>query len=325
MPSETDYYSRHPYYGPGTPANVIQRPGVTSITHLPATVPTHALATGATVISSAAAVESAFAEAAPSAEIESAPSTTEFSSVDRAMERAKVTNADPARFSHIYPITLKYVLEQISKLKLTFQTVGLGETGSELQLTLGTFPDAMEVTLAIFDSHKAAITGMRQTLLCISAPLDVAFAQTIPLGQYSLQGVGGGGYILFVRGNVFVKMAGLTSCEELGMIAGEVDKFLKEKEGGFTSLPKPRIECPEISGRVVKVGEIFEVAVEVADAGWMTAFTDAEIAQLLEMDGENATFKFYATAAGNFDIRLVFAHKDTLQTTTATVHVEVVG
>jgi hypothetical protein len=209
-------------------------------------------------------------------------------------------------------------------LKLTFEIVELEETDSELQLTLGTFPDAVEVTLVIVDSHEAAVNRMRQTLSCISAPLDAVFARMIPLGQYSLQGIGGGGYILFVRGNVFVKMAGLASCEELSVIAAEVDRFLKEREGDPKSLPKPRIEFPESPDYVVKAGETFEVAVKVADVGSMTAFTDAGIVQLLEVDMENVTFKFYGTAVGVVDIQLVFAQKDTLQTTKATVHVEVI-
>jgi hypothetical protein len=254
-------------------------------------------------------------------------SATEFSSkdpVDSAIERAKVANADPPRLSRIDPTTLKSTLEQISNLKLTFETVELGETGSELQLTLGTFPDGVEVALTVVDSHEAAVAGMGRTLSSISAPLDVVFAQIFPLGQYSLQGIGGGGYILFVRGNVFVKLIGLTSCEELGVIAAEVDKFLKEREGDSLSLLRPRVGVSGTRGRVVKVGEIFDVAVKVEDAGSMAAFTDAWIAQLLEVDLENGAFKFYATAAGIIDIRLVFAHKDTLQTTTVMVHVEVI-
>jgi hypothetical protein len=163
-------------------------------------------------------------------------------------------------------------------------------------LTLGTFPDAVEITLVVVDSHEAAIAGMRQSLSCISVPLDVAFAQTLPLGQYSLQGLGGGGYILFVRGNVFVKMTGLASCEELGVIAAEVNKFLKEREGGFESLPKPRV--PETPGRVVRAGEIFELAVNVADAGSMAACTDAGIVHWIRTSGPilclpEASFNLY--------------------------------
>jgi hypothetical protein len=56
----------------------------------------------------------------------------------------------------------------------------------------------------------------------------------------------------------------------------------------------------------------------------MTAFTNAAIVQLLEVDMENAAFKFYAMAVGKVDIRLVFAQKDTLQIMTATVQVEVI-
>jgi hypothetical protein len=211
-------------------------------------------------------------------------------------------------------------LQQISKSKLTFETVGLAESGSELQLGFGTFPDAVEVTLAIVDSHEAAVTRMRRSLTYTSAPLDAA---PIPFGQYSLQD--GDSCILFVRGNVFVKITRSASCVELGTIAAEVDRFLKEREGDLKSLSKPRVESSGAHDRVVKVGETFEVAVKVVYAGSMTAFTDVGIAQLLEVDAENGTFKFYATAAGVVDIRLVFAHKDTLQTTTATVRVEVVG
>jgi hypothetical protein len=244
--------------------------------------------------------------------------------VDEAMERAKVANADHARFLHIDPTALKFVLEQKSELELTLETVELGEMSLEVQWCLGTLPDAVEVTLMVVKSHEAALAGMRQTLHCVSAPLDEVFAQTMPLGQYSLQGIGGDGYILFVRGNVFVKLTGLTSCEELGTIAIEVDKFLKAKEVGFESLSNLRVEFLDTPGRVVKAGEIFEVAVKVADIGWTTAFTNVEVAQLLEVDMANTTFKFYGVAAGMVDIQLVFAQKDTLQTTTATVHVEVI-
>jgi hypothetical protein len=235
------------------------------------------------------------------------------------MERANITNADPARSSRIDPVILKSVLEQISKSKLTFETVGLGESGSELQLSFGTFPDAVEVTLAIVDSHEAAVTRMRRSLTYISAPLD---ATPIPLGQYSLQD--GDSCVLFVRGNVFVKITRSAACVELATIAAEIDKFLKEREGDLASLPKPRLESSGAHGRVVKVGETFEVELKVVDAGSMTAFTDVGIAQLLEMDVENGIFKFYATTTGTVDIQLIFAHMDTLQTTTATVQVEVV-
>jgi hypothetical protein len=352
---DTNYYTALPVHTrPGTNNDIRKGSGITSIITLLATVPTHALATEAAGISFAEAAENVFVEAAPSSVVDSAPSSAIDSApsppaidsahlvetenivesspsatghspvdpVDRAIERAKVTDADPARFSHIYPVTLKSVLERISKLNLTSDTIELGESSSELEMTLGTLPDAVEVTLLIVDSHETAIAGMRQSLSCISVPLDVGFAQTLPLGQYSLQGIGGGGYILFVRGNVFVKMTGLASCEELGVIAAEVDKFLKDREGGFKSLPKPHI--PEAPGRVVKAGEIFELTIKVADVGSMAAFTDAGIVQLIEEDVENTTFKFYATAAGAIDIRLLFAHKDTLQTATATVHVEVI-
>jgi hypothetical protein len=191
--------------------DIAQTLGITSIINLiSTTVPTHTLATEAAGILFAEASESVYTEAVPSsavdsappAAVESLPSATEFSPadpVDRAMERAKVTDADPARFSHIYPVTLKSVLERISKLNFTLDTVELGESCSELKLTLGTLPVAVEVTLLIVDSHEAAIAGMRQSLSCISVPLDVAFAQTLLLGQYSLQGIGGGSYILFVR------------------------------------------------------------------------------------------------------------------------------
>jgi hypothetical protein len=117
-------------------------------------------------------------------------------------------------------------------------------------------------------------------------------------------------------------MTGLASCEELGVIATKLDKFLNDKEGDFKSLPKPHV--PEAPSRVVKAGDIFEMAVKVADIGSIAAFTDAGIVQLIEEDVKNATFKFYATATGVIDIRLVFAHKDTLQTATAIVHVEVI-
>lgn len=251
---------------------------------------------------------------------------TEFSMdpVDRAMERAKVPNADPARFSHIDPTTLKALLEQKSGLKLTFETAELGENKSEVQWNVGTPPDSVEMTLVVVDSHDGALARMRTTLRCVSAPLDVVVAQEMRLGQYSLQGVGGGGYILFVRDNIFIKLTGLATSTELGTIATEVDEFLKAREGGRESIPSPRIVSPQTSRRV-KVGETFELVVEVADAGWMTAATDAAVVQLLEVDTANAAFKFYGTAEGTVDVRLVFAHKSTLQTTTATVHVEVVS
>jgi hypothetical protein len=66
------------------------------------------------------------------------------------------------------------------------------------------------------------------------------------------------------------------------------------------------------------------VVIEVADVGWMSAFTNAAVVQLLEVDIAHTAFKFYATAAGSIDIELVFAHKETLQTATTTVHVEVI-
>jgi hypothetical protein len=166
---------------------------------------------------------------------------------------------------------------------------------------------------------------MRETLGCVSAPLDVVFVQTVALGQYSLQGVGGRGYALFIRGNVFVKLVGLASSAELCTIATAVDHFLQAREGSPESIPGPRIAFPQAPSRQVGVGETFEMTVEVPDAGWMTACTNAAVVQLLEVDTVRATFKFYGTAEGTVDIRLVFAHQNTLRTTAVTVSVEVVA
>jgi hypothetical protein len=44
----------------------------------------------------------------------------------------------------------------------------------------------------------------------------------------------------------------------------------------------------------------------------MTAATNAAVIQLLEVD---AAFKLHATAVGTADVRLVFVHRNTLQTT----------
>lgn len=242
--------------------------------------------------------------------------------VDKAMERAKVKDADPPSFSLIDPSSLASLLQRKSGSKRTLENVEPRANGSRVTWLFGTRPKAVEVTLFAADSFKAAVQAMRDSLATVSAPLDKVFISTLRLGQRTLQGVGGRGFILFVRGNVFVRLVGLASSEELGKVAVDVDSFLKEKQTG--SPPLPKIDQPNIPSRQVAVGEDLEVVIEVVDAAWMTASVDASILQLLEVDTAHATFKFHAGSRGGVDVRFIFAHKHTLQTATATIHVDVV-
>jgi hypothetical protein len=164
---------------------------------------------------------------------------------------------------------------------------------------------------------------MKVALWSFSAPLHTIFAQKLCLGQFCLQGIAGNGRFLFVRGNVLVKLTGLANSEDLGRIAVEVDKFLADRHVPVDSILGPRVSCEQISPRRVKVGETFEVVMDVVDVGWMTASANSMKVQLLEVDSSRGMFVFCAGSKGEVDIDMVFAHKSTLQTETATVRVEI--
>jgi hypothetical protein len=179
---------------------------------------------------------------------------------------------------------------------------------------------AVELNATVLKLHEAAVEAMRATVQSIQAPLDIVLAQKLRLGQRSLSGVGGTGFILFVCGNVFVRLEGLDNSEELGKIATDLDGFLKEREGDSKDVPSPSI--PELPQQEAVVGTFFKISVNVADVGYMTAVSDASIVQLIEVEQEHATFEFFANAPGNAEVQLVFVHADTLQVATAVVHVE---
>ncbi|KAF8584756.1 hypothetical protein K439DRAFT_1109838 [Ramaria rubella] len=297
----TTYYTAIPNSGPGTTANIDpEHRGITSLIQT-------------TSFSMPAPPPAAVTEASA------------FSPVDDAMERAKVPNADPPRFSQVDPTGLKSLLREKTASSLTFETVLPSQHESVVHWTFGSAPEEVEITVIVFEAHNAAIQGMRTALHSISAPLNEVFTSTLGLGQLTLEGVGGYGFILFVRDNVFVSMKGLPSSEKLGEIAAPVDAFLKKKEDDPKRIPAPPTEPGDLPTRQVQAGTEFEVAVKVANAGWMTASTDLTVVQLLEVDKASATFKFFAVAAGTADIYLVFAHEDTLQTTTKKVKIEVIG
>jgi hypothetical protein len=244
--------------------------------------------------------------------------------IGEVMELAKVEDADPPRFSQIDPISLKSLLERKSGMKLTVEEVDPRASGSEAFWLLGNRPAAVEVTLFSGNSHSDALQAMKDALDRFSAPLNLIFISRMHIGQYTLQAVGGRGNILFVRNNVFVQLVGLSSSKELGVVAEDVDGFLKERGKDADRIAHPRITHKQLPRHRVKIGESFEVAVAVAEVGWMTASTDAAVVQLLEVDPGRAVFKFYAGSEGTCDIRLSFAHEATLQTAVASVHVEVV-
>lgn len=176
------------------------------------------------------------------------PSRSASFSLDRAMDRAIVENADPPRFLHIDSTAFISLLEQKSGLKLKSAQVLARRDSHEMYLDFGIHLHTVEVTLFTGNSHNTALCRMREAVGSISAPLDGVYAP-ICLGQHALQAVGGYGYILFVRDNIFIELVGLASSEELSKIAVDADEFLKGGEGV--------IESPRIAQG--KVGEEFKV------------------------------------------------------------------
>ncbi|KAF8585168.1 hypothetical protein K439DRAFT_1616127 [Ramaria rubella] len=245
-----------------------------------------------------------------------------YDPLDRAMARAKVPLSDPPRLSKVNIKAIRSMFETKSGQSLASEAVYPGETDSEVHWVFGSTPHAVDVTLVVADSHDAAVQRMKGAVGGISAPLDDVFASTLPLGQYSLQGVGGYGFILFVRDNLFVSMKDSIREGKLGEVATAVDTFLKGIEGDSSSLPRPLIE--QLPSRRVQAEKEFEISVQVSKVGWMSASVNLAVAQLLEVDVARTTFRFYAAAVGTTDINMVFTHEDTLQSTRSTVRVEVV-
>jgi hypothetical protein len=262
----------------------------------------------------------------PTPPVEPAPSAEGKESsqnlVDAAMECAIVKDAKPPRFSRIDPASLISMLEEKLGSTVTFKHVAPSAHGSHAQWNFGTQPNDVEVNLVVVDSHKAALGAMRGRLSCISAPVDEVFHQSIPLGQYSLQGTE---HVLFIRGNVFVTLTGLPSSAKLGDIAKSVDSFLEKREGDIDTVPVPTLVQKPPPIVPLTIGQEFEIAVKVKDAQWMTTTFQPVVVQLLAVDEARATFRFCALSKGKVDIPLLFTHKDTLRTLTVTVHVEVTG
>ncbi|KDQ55471.1 hypothetical protein JAAARDRAFT_79859 [Jaapia argillacea MUCL 33604] len=246
-----------------------------------------------------------------------------LASVELALNRAKVENSDPPRFTRIDYTSLKNAVVQKLAINLTTENVEPSAQGSHSYWRLGSKASVVEIDLDVAETHDAALDAMRATLSCISAPLDVIFPSNAGLGQRSLSGAGGRGYILFVRDNVFVTLQGMASSKALKEIAAFVEQSLKDDEvdvGGRLDAPILR---GEVHSRQVKLGETFEVSAPVEKAGWMDATTDLRMIQLINIDREQATFKFHAASEGSTEIRLVFIHEDTMQTTSIKVAVEI--
>ncbi|KDQ52225.1 hypothetical protein JAAARDRAFT_485569 [Jaapia argillacea MUCL 33604] len=251
------------------------------------------------------------------------------SSVEATLDRSKVPNPDPPRFTRVNYTSLQNLATQKLSLKLVMQDVEPTASGCHSYWRFGDGESMVEISLAVVESQEAAVDAMRGVLSCISAPLDVIFPSNAGLGQRSLSVVGGGrGYILFVRDNVFVSMQGLESSEGLKEMAGLADQALKDLEvdtGGRVDGPILRGGAPtdDQPPRKVKLGEMFEVTVPVDDAGWMEASADIGVVQLVNIDKEHATFKFHAAGEGTTEIVLAFVHGETLKTTSVKVAVEV--
>ncbi|KDQ52224.1 hypothetical protein JAAARDRAFT_485542 [Jaapia argillacea MUCL 33604] len=256
-----------------------------------------------------------------------ATETRDMSSVEETLDRAKVENSDPPRFTRVHYNSLQRSVVQKLSIDLATQNVEPSEYGSRSYWRLGGEAGVVEVELVIAESHEVAVDAMRQVLSCISAPLDIIFPSNAGLGQRSLSGVGGRGYILFVRDNAFVTIQGLGSSEALKGAATLVDEFLKAAEvdgGGRVDGPIFRGGVPsDQPPRKVTLGEIFEVVVPVDDAGWMEASTDIGMVQLVGIDRERATFKFHAAGEGSTEIVLVFIHGETMKTTSTKVAIEI--
>lgn len=302
--SVTTYYQIHPGYGPGTPANISpNHAGITSIQNF-ILAPPHPIPIAAAA----------------------APPAPTHDPVDDAMDRAKVPNADPPRLARVDPSALKPLLERKTSASLKYEKVDPRANGSELQWTFGTSPHDVDVTMGVFDAPDAAVHSMRDALGCISAPLDKVLVSKLHLGQRTLQGAGGPGYILFVRDNIFVTLRGMASSDELGAVAVEIDGHFKARQGDTRQqVPGPVIGRKPFEEHQVQVGSKFEVAIEVQHAGWMTAVVNSVAIQLLEVDKAHAKFTFYAVSPGTTEVRFVFVQETTLQTAITSVKIVVVG
>ncbi|KDQ55468.1 hypothetical protein JAAARDRAFT_37482 [Jaapia argillacea MUCL 33604] len=250
-----------------------------------------------------------------------------MSSVEDAMNRSKLPNPDPIHLSQInYPSLLHSTSNKLSAsgLTLTLETIeptSHGGASAYWRLTRG--PDMLEITICVCEEHEAALGAMRESLGCISAPLDTVFPSNVGLGQRGLMGRGGGGYILFVRGNVFVTLRGLQSSSQLKDLAAHIDHCLKAEEiPGNDRIRRPILRT-QIPARQVKAGQPFEIVVPVEEAGWMDAKTDLRFIQLLDVDRKSGTFRFHAASEGMTEIGLVFVHEKTLQVSSVVVAVEV--
>ncbi|KDQ55476.1 hypothetical protein JAAARDRAFT_195846 [Jaapia argillacea MUCL 33604] len=246
-----------------------------------------------------------------------------LTSVELAVDRAKVDKSDPPHLTRVNYNSLQKAMVQKLGINLTTQSVQSSSQGSRSYWRLGSDSSMVEIELHVTETPDAAVGAMQEALSCVSAPLDVIFPSNSGLGQCSLSGVGGRGYILFVRDNVFVTLQGMASSEDLKEIAGFVDQSLKDDEVDVGVQLEAPILRGEVQGRQVKSGEIFEVTAPVEKAGWMDASVDLRMIQLINVDREHATFKFHAAGEGSTEIQLVFIHEDTMQTTSIKVAIEI--
>ncbi|KDQ55473.1 hypothetical protein JAAARDRAFT_195844 [Jaapia argillacea MUCL 33604] len=244
--------------------------------------------------------------------------------VELAMDRAKVDKSDTPHLTRVNYNSLQKAVVQKLGIILNIQNVQSSAQGSRSYWRLGSDSSMVEIELYVAKTNDAAVAAMQEALSCVSAPLYTIFPSNAGLGQRSLSGVGGHGYILFVRDNVFVTLQGMASSYDLEKeIAGFVDQSLKDDEvdeGGQLEVP---IVSGKVSDRQVKSGETFEVTVPVEKAGWMDASVDLRMIQLINIDQEHATFKFHAASQGSTEITLVFIHQDTMQTTSIKVAIEI--
>ena len=206
--------------------------------------------------------------------------------IDRAMDVAKVTSPPPVKSSNEPVLAVAHhVVQGIQHLNQLSQDKYIGPLGSRVEWTFGNehSQPTSAVSMVVLADHDSAVQIMRDELATFQVPANEVF-RAVPdadRGQYELVSTVEGREVIFVRGNVLVRVRHVDfepSSEEPGAdrdaaLGGQIANVIAErlKHGEIdpplwhSPDPEPLVGAPQ---GPLHVGDEFTIHASVSQASY---------------------------------------------------------
>ncbi|MCJ1386227.1 hypothetical protein MMC17_009353 [Xylographa soralifera] len=234
------------------------------------------------------------------------------------------------------------------KFKIVRQSIEATQFGTFASWVLSSGPQRRVVQISVLPDHQTAVDCFADHLTSYNMPLNRVFSSVKPgaqKGQLSLQSNASKhrGIIIWVWGNIFVRVFGSVPTAELDeYLASVLHKKISSAAVPVKQAPLPKIGKVSLPEDKVRLGEQFIVQVEDVGSEYSNVQNETGVSALpkildrldtktisknvifLQADETRTRFSFLASSRGKDRLFFCFAHKETLNSVSKSIEIEVV-